>query len=128
MSEIFRISQKPKPYSICSFARSRELQSGGLKFGSKEIRHPLSFAAFSAFFVASRELRIYFLRLQHHIRSRIAVEGELSVPVRKCMDKRKGGVHLFIHHKMGRVDPGFCYRISQKPAELILSYLSEDVF
>ena len=44
---------------------------------------------------------------QHHVRTRIPIEGEVPVPVRECVDQGKSGMYLFVHLKVSRINPHF---------------------
>ena len=58
---------------------------------------------------------------EHHIRTGLAIEGEIPVAVCKGLNKGQGGRNLFIHHKRVSVDSGFRNHILQELAKHIVS-------
>ena len=74
----------------------------------------------------SDEFRIHITLREHHIRSRIPVERELPVAVRKCVDERQRCIHFRIHHQAGRVNSHLCNRIFKKRPKLVLSDFPEE--
>ena len=62
---------------------------------------------------------------KQHIRTRIAVEGEIPVAVFFRLHKSKGGSGIFVHTQIGGVDTHFLQNGFQFPAKQILSHLAD---
>ena len=71
------------------------------------------------------DLVLYFLRLQHHIRTGIAVEAEIPITVCIGMDNRQRGMNAFIVLQTGGVDTGLHKAGSQLLTEAVLAHLTD---
>ena len=63
---------------------------------------------------------------EHHICTRVTVEGEISVSVRISMYKGKCCVYLVVDHKVAGVDPYFLYGILKLGSEHVVSDFADE--
>ena len=71
-------------------------------------------------------LPVQLFSSEHHVCSRAAVEGKISVAVWKLRHKGKGGRHILIQKHSFHIDSLLCSRLLQPEAEGILTDFSNE--